>query len=108
MLDFIRGKVTDRKLRLFAVACCRRIHELFPDGPATEVVRIAEQFADGNVTDDDRCRAYATAQHEWADILDHCAFFYYPTWMACVATAFDPWIDLGHVTAARAAERTSQ
>jgi hypothetical protein len=50
MLEFLRGKVSDRKLRLFAVACCRRVSALIKDEPFRTAVRAAELFADSMVT----------------------------------------------------------
>jgi len=40
----------DRKLRLFACACCRRIWHLITDQAARKAVAIAQQFADGKGT----------------------------------------------------------
>jgi len=53
MLEFLRGKVSDRKLRLFAVACCRRIEHLFVDRHQRESLDIAERHADGFATDEE-------------------------------------------------------
>jgi hypothetical protein len=47
MLAFLRGRVSDRKLRLFAVACCRRFPALFSDEPSRNALDLLERFSDG-------------------------------------------------------------
>ena len=45
MLEFLQGKVSERKLRLFAVACCRRAGALLEHDQKT--LATAEDHADG-------------------------------------------------------------
>jgi hypothetical protein len=47
MLAFLKGKASDRKLRLFAVACVRRVGHLLIERRSLEAVDLAEQFAEG-------------------------------------------------------------
>ncbi len=53
--------VSDRKLRLFACACCRRLWPLL-DGPARRVVEGVEQYADGRLNELNLARLWVTAQ----------------------------------------------
>jgi hypothetical protein len=49
MLDFLRGKANDRKLRLFAVGCCRQVWHLIKEAHHRAAVQAAEDFADGSI-----------------------------------------------------------
>ena len=58
MLQLLRDKASARKLRLFAVACCRRLSEKASFGELT----VAERAADGLATEDELAVARAEAE----------------------------------------------
>jgi hypothetical protein len=59
MLAHLRGRADDRRLRLFAVACCRRVQHIY-DAAARNAIDVAERMADGLATNAER-RAAAVA-----------------------------------------------
>ena len=46
MLEFLRGKTSNRKLRLFASGCARRVWNILEER-SRKVVEVSDKFADG-------------------------------------------------------------
>jgi hypothetical protein len=57
------GRASERKLRLFAVACCERVAHSLVDRRSREAVDVAERFANGLASRQQLTEAYAAA---WA------------------------------------------
>jgi hypothetical protein len=85
MLAFLKGKTSERKLRLFAVACARSSWDLLVDQRSRNAVEVSERFADA---------------HDNSDTLESA---YREAWDAVPFASSDL-----HVIAARAAARTAQ
>jgi len=51
MLSYLAGKASERKLRLFACACCRHIWELLPDDANRDLVVAVEDNPDGTFSE---------------------------------------------------------
>jgi hypothetical protein len=96
MLDFLfkSGKPSERKLRLFAVACCRRFSHLFTDEGSRQAVDVAERYADGGSSETELESARQSAMATFAEVLsragkgDPVAMIAYATARAATAAAW--------------------
>jgi hypothetical protein len=81
MLAFVRGRASDRKLRLFACACCQSVRRFIPVGPCRDAVEVSLRYADGEATADELAVARAAAEIAAAQTGSHGA----AAWAACEA-----------------------
>src|SRR5262245_54989467 len=65
MLDFLCDMGSERKLRLFACACCRSIRHLLRDERSQEAVMAGEAFADGELSWEQLAFAEMQANNVW-------------------------------------------
>ena len=93
LLEFLGDRASSRKLRLFAVACCRRIWPLITEAHCREAVEIAERFADGSVTAEVQEAAHLAAERVRREVEDTEAPLFsgvaYATAHAASSTAHD-------------------
>jgi hypothetical protein len=68
MLEFLRRQASDRKVRLFAVACCRRVWSSLEREEFRDAVLKAESFADGLADRAELLQAYEKARPIFAKL----------------------------------------
>src|SRR5688572_24367908 len=61
MLQALEGLASERKLRLYCVACCEHIRHLLTDKASRQALRTARLYADGWATEEDRRQALEAA-----------------------------------------------
>jgi hypothetical protein len=86
MVAFLRGKVSYRKFRLFAVSCCRRLDRL-TDPVSQYALEVAERYADGLASEEELRLAHFAARNIANEAI-HCPSNRHLDPAAALAAAF--------------------
>jgi hypothetical protein len=86
MLEFVRAKVSERKLRLFACSCCRRVERVLKDDVIRKALDAAERYADGRIRESTLSRWHRQAVAARND-LSRLHYSGPPPWAAYQAVA---------------------
>src|SRR5262249_24535626 len=87
MLEFLRGKASDRKLRLFASACCRRLWHIVTQERSRKAIEMLERYVDGQTGQIELSRAVRGAER---DAASSCGRGFVYDAVAAVIAAGDP------------------
>jgi hypothetical protein len=90
LLSYLRGTASERKLRLFAVACCWDIRHLLQDDRLREAIRVGEIYADGLASARELNDAFSASEKAIPRVYDGSKYFY----AACAARGVvepNPW-----------------
>ena len=72
MIQFLRGRASDRKYRLFSVACCREHQDRLSDERSRYAVGVAERYADGGASEAELVAAERTARAAASELNQWC------------------------------------
>jgi hypothetical protein len=75
MVNFVQENASDRKLRLFAVACCRINEHLLPNNNLRDSIGVIEDYADGLANNKDLQKVYTYADRLTSSLKDFLAVF---------------------------------
>jgi hypothetical protein len=97
------GRGSERKLRLFGCACCRRIWCLLLDERSRTALEIAEHYADGRANNEQLREALGPARRIISQADSYCVYYAKSAAAMAAALGFRDLLSEGGISAAKAA-----